>query len=93
MKGVYTLPPKLGTTLILKVHKTEREIFSWNSINQYATADEMESKYSLKDHKIMILDLLYFTHGPVGCCGEIQDEYSIFLKNGRWPALKNRSNP
>ena len=71
MKGVYALLPKLGTTLLLKLQKTESEIFNRNISNDYASIDEMETKYLLKDPKVVISDPLYSTHGPVGCCGYI----------------------
>lgn len=87
MKGAYALPPKLGTTLLLKVSKTSSEIFNRNILNYYADMDEMETKFYLKDPRLMEADAMYPTHGPVGCCGYIQDEYSKLFKHGRWPAL------
>ena len=94
MKGVYALHSKLGTILLLKVQKTESEIFNQSILDHYATADEMETKYFLKDPKIMISNPLYSTHSLVGCCGYIRDDYSKLFKNGRLPpVLTNVQTP
>ena len=54
--GAYNLLTKLATKLLLKVQKTETEIFNRNILEHYRVADELEREFALKDPKLMILD-------------------------------------
>ena len=86
MMGAYNLPTKLATKLLLKVQKTETEIFNRNILEHYRVADELEREFALKDPKLMILDSRYPKYGPVGCCSFLQEQYSILFTAKRWEA-------
>jgi len=66
MMGTYNLPTKLATKLLLKVQKTETEIFNRNILEHYRVADELEHKVDLKNPRLMLLDSRYPKYGPVG---------------------------
>ena len=86
MMGAYNLPTKLATKLLLKVQKTETEIFNRNILEHYRVADELEREFALKDPRLMLLDSRYPKYGPVGCCSFLQDEYSVLFTAKRWEA-------
>ena len=84
MCSASALPPKLGTTLLVKLLKTSNEVFNRNILNYYADTDETETNYYLKDPHMMKSENAYAKYGPVGVCGYLQDEYGFFFKNGLW---------
>jgi len=86
MQGVYYLPPKLATDLLLKYQDTETEIFNRNVITHYIVLDELETKCTQKDQALMIADSQYESHGPVRCCGFLQAEYGNLFSKKRWKA-------
>ena len=47
----------------------------------------METKYALKDPKLLKADSEYPTLGPFGLCGFIQKKYSTLYSEEEWPAL------
>ena len=69
MCGAYSLPPKLGTTLPLKLCKTSSDIFNQNIINYYVNNNEIETKYYLKDPHLVDNDNACAKCVPVVVCG------------------------
>lgn len=67
MMGVYSIPTKLATKLVVKVQKTETEIFNKDILEYYRVADKLECEFALKDPKIMILNTRYVKYDLVGC--------------------------
>ena len=51
--SAYSLPPKLGTTLLLKLWKTSIDIFNQNILNYYDDTDEIETECYLKEPCLM----------------------------------------
>ena len=47
----------------------------------------MESKYLLKDPKLLLNDPQYPTYGPMGLCRLISKEYGHIYKDGDWPVI------
>ena len=86
MSGAYTLSPKLGTFLLLKVCKSSSEIFNCNILN-YANVEAMERRYALKNPTLCAADPNYVKYGLIGVCRYLQDEYSKLFKYGHWSAL------
>ena len=84
--GAYNLPTKLSTKLLIKVQKTDTEIFNRNILEHYRVADELERGFALKDSRLMLLDSRYPKYGPVGCCSFLQDEYSVLFIAKLWEA-------
>ena len=75
MRGMYPIPPKLGTNLLLKVWKTSGDIFNRSILNYYADTDETETKYYIKYPSIMENYNSYAKYVPVGSFGYLQDKY------------------
>ena len=93
MSGAYALPAKLGTLLLLKVCKSSSKIFNRNTLNCYADANAMETRYALKNPTLCAADPDCAKYGPIGICGYLQDKYGKLFKNGRWPALTDVQQP
>ena len=84
MRGAYALPPKLGTTPLLKVSKNSSDIFNRNILNYYYNNNKVETNYYLRDHRLMKNDNDYSKYGQVGDFGYLQNDYEKLFKNGCW---------
>ena len=93
MRGAYALPPKLGTTPLLKVCKNSSDIFNRNILNYYSNTNKMETNYYLRDHRLMENDNDNSKYGQVGDCGYLHNDYEKLFKNCRWPDITYISVP
>ena len=87
MKGAFSLPTDLGSTLLMKVSNTGTEIFNRQMMDHYTITDAIERRYKMKDPKLMLADPQYYEFGPVGCCSFLQENYAILFTQKRWLAL------
>ena len=87
MKGGFSLPTDLGSTLLIKASKTGTELFNRQVMDQYTMSDSLERRYEMKDPKLLLADPDYDKYGPVGCCSFLQEKYAIIFTQKRWTAL------
>ena len=88
MKGGFSLPADLASTLIMKVSKTGTEIFNRQVMDEYSITDTFERCYEMKDPKLLLADPQYDSYGPVGCCAFLQEKYAILFTHKRWSVLQ-----
>ena len=89
MKGGFSLPTDLGSTLLMKASKTGTELFNRQVMDQYTHADALERLYEMKDPKLLLANPGYDKYGPVGCCSFLQEKYAILFTQKRWIALSD----
>ena len=65
MKGGFSLPIDLGSTLLMKVSNTGTEIFNRQVMDHYTIADALERRYEMRDPKLMLADPQYNQFGLV----------------------------
>ena len=87
MKGGFSLPTDLASTLLMKVSNTGTEMFNRQVMDQYSVTDALERRYEMKDPKLLLADPQYDAYGPVGCCAFLQEKYAILFTQKRWTAL------
>ena len=87
MKGGFSLPTDLGSTLLMKASKTGTELFNRQVMDQYTLADSLERNYEMKDPKLLLADPGYEKYGPVGCCSFLQEKYAILFTQKRWTVI------
>ena len=86
MNTGYAMEIKVESSLLKKVDKTSSFFFNHNIHNQLSFVKEIETKYALKDPKLLKADPDYTTLGPLELCGFLRDEYSTVFSEQEWPA-------
>ena len=92
MKGGFSLPTDLASTLLMKVCNTGTEMFNRQVMDQYSITDALERRYKMKDPKLLLVDPQYGAYGPVRCCAFLQEKYAILFTQKCWSALAESSS-
>ena len=85
----YLMDSKVVSSLLKKMDNISLSWFNHNIHNQLSLVKKIDTKYALKDPKLLYVYIGYATLDSIGLCGFVHAEYSTIFSEQDWTALNS----